>query len=156
MTPEERKQKRREYLSLYQSKWVRKRRDDWMKANGPCRMCGSDQKLELDHIDPTQKVSHRIWSWARDRFEAEASKCQVLCRDCHRRKTAHWNGMRMLGQPGPVPKLNPSQVQQIRRRLAAGVTQRKIAAEFGVTNSVISRINTGRNWSWLDREGSAS
>jgi hypothetical protein len=45
-------------------RWVAKRRADWLAVNGPCKRCGSTQKLELHHRDPAEKVSHRIWSWA--------------------------------------------------------------------------------------------
>ena len=58
-------------------------------ANGPCVKCGCwdlDQ-LEVDHIDPNTKVSHRVWSWSKERRENELAKCQVLCRACHLTKT---------------------------------------------------------------------
>lgn len=53
-----------------------------------CIECGSTMELELDHIDPNEKVSHRIWSWSQARREVEIAKCQVLCKECHKRKTA--------------------------------------------------------------------
>lgn len=61
-------------------------RRQWMRGKC-CARCGGRNRLEVDHIDPTKKVSHRIWSWSRPRREAELMKCQVLCRDCHLRKT---------------------------------------------------------------------
>lgn len=71
----------------YQRKWVRKRRDKWLNDNGPCARCGSWNMLEVDHVNPEDKVSHKVWSWAEDRRNAELSKCQVLCHWCHVRKT---------------------------------------------------------------------
>lgn len=47
----------------------------------------SSEKLELDHIDPSTRVSHAVWSWAKNRREEELAKCQVLCHDCHVKKT---------------------------------------------------------------------
>lgn len=52
-----------------------------------CVRCGSGESLELDHIDPKLKVSHRIWLGAWETILAETAKCQVLCRDCHIEKT---------------------------------------------------------------------
>lgn len=71
----------------HQAKWIAKRRSDWILANGPCVECGSWDDPQLDHIDRSQKVSHKIWSWSEERFEIEAAKCQVLCRRCHKNKT---------------------------------------------------------------------
>lgn len=66
---------------------IKKRKDDWFAENGPCAECGSSDRLELDHIEPEDKVSHRVWSWAEERLLAELAKCQVLCYDCHKKKT---------------------------------------------------------------------
>ena len=43
--------------------------------------------MELDHIDPTTKVDHRIWNWSKERQAVEVAKCQVLCYACHKDKT---------------------------------------------------------------------
>ncbi len=71
----------------YQRVWWRGRRAAWVALNGPCVKCGSHLNLEVDHIDPEAKVSHKVWSWAKPRREAELAKCQVLCRECHILKT---------------------------------------------------------------------
>lgn len=81
------KEKQREY----QRRWVQKRRQDWLDENGPCVRCGSTEDLEVDHIDPDQKISHRIWSWSNSRRNEELEKCQVLCSDCHKKKTRAWH-----------------------------------------------------------------
>jgi hypothetical protein len=73
------RQKQREF----QREWLQRRRNDWLDENGPCQHCGSTDQLEVHHLDPKQKVEHRIWSWATDRREAELGKCEVLCRPCH-------------------------------------------------------------------------
>lgn len=54
---------------------------------GRCCKCGSTESLEIDHKDPEQKVSHRIFSWAVPRIEEELAKCQLLCKQCHIEKT---------------------------------------------------------------------
>lgn len=76
------KEKQKEYAR----QWVAKRRAEYF-ADKTCIKCGSIDKLELDHIDPSIKVTHRIWSWSQQRREAEIAKCQILCEDCHQEKT---------------------------------------------------------------------
>lgn len=68
----------------YQRNWVSARRVEWLTKNGPCT-CGEFRigKLLIHHIDKTQKVSHRIWSWSKARREAELTKCTVRCIKCH-------------------------------------------------------------------------
>jgi len=75
----------------YTRNWMRKRRQAWIISNGPCIKCGSWENLEIDHKDPKQKISHNIWSWSQERREAELVKCQVLCRNCHIKKTIEEN-----------------------------------------------------------------
>ncbi len=70
----------------YQRQWIARRRAEFF-ADKLCVKCGSTEKLELDHIDPTTKVHHAIWSWTAARREAEIAKCQVLCKSCHWLKT---------------------------------------------------------------------
>lgn len=70
----------------YQRNWIANRRSAFF-AGKSCMECGSTEQLELDHIDPALKVSHRIWSWSAERRNKELTKCQVLCTDCHLGKT---------------------------------------------------------------------
>lgn len=71
----------------YQREWVAERRKRFF-ADKSCVECGSTDRLELDHIDRTTKISNRIWSWREDRRLAEISKCQILCHDCHKEKSS--------------------------------------------------------------------
>lgn len=48
-----------------------------------CVFCGSTDRLEIDHIDPSTKVSHKIFGWTKERREGELAKCRVLCFVCH-------------------------------------------------------------------------
>lgn len=70
----------------YQRRWVAERKAAYF-ADKVCVRCDSVERLRLDHVDPTQKVSHRIWSWSVARREVELAKCQVLCDPCHKIKT---------------------------------------------------------------------
>jgi hypothetical protein len=76
-----------EEVRKYHREWVAKRRSQWFLENGPCVQCGSWERLELDHIDRSTKVSHSIWSWSQKRRDVEIAKCQVLCHECHYKKT---------------------------------------------------------------------
>jgi 5-methylcytosine-specific restriction endonuclease McrA len=79
--------KTKEQQRGYQNEWIKRRRNEWFEANGPCKECGSTNDLQLDHIDPKLKVSSHIWSWSQTRRDSELCKCQVLCRACHQKKT---------------------------------------------------------------------
>ncbi len=59
----------------------------------PCRICGESDPvvLEFDHRDGSDKIenisnliTHSSWK----RIESEIEKCDVLCANCHRRKSA--------------------------------------------------------------------
>lgn len=66
----------------YQREWRRQRREDFFKDK-MCIDCGSSTRLQLDHRDRAQKVSHCIWSWSAARRNMEIAKCDVRCKKCH-------------------------------------------------------------------------
>lgn len=78
--------------------WPRRNRQLWLNENGPCKECGSHKRLEIDHIDPKNKVHHSIWTWSKVRRKAELNKCQVLCFLCHRLKTNRERGWSEHGE----------------------------------------------------------
>ncbi len=54
--------------------------------------------------------------------------------------------------PPPLRKLTDAQVREIRDVWAGGfggVTQRELAAEYGVSAPTIADITSGRTWRWL-------
>lgn len=77
----------------YQATWIKnlrkKRREEWIKQNGPCKACGTWENLQIDHINPLEKKYNPGYLWNRNKEfrEAELVKCQVLCRSCHLKKT---------------------------------------------------------------------
>lgn len=81
--------------SAYQAGYASALRRAWLETHGPCAACGSADDLEVDHVERREKVSHRIWSWSRERREDELAKCQVLCRRCHLEKTREENARPM-------------------------------------------------------------
>ena len=68
--------------------WLAGRRLRWIRQHGPCAWCGSDERLEIDHVNPWSKAmpTHTIWT-RRDAVRLpELAKCQVLCQVCRREK----------------------------------------------------------------------
>ena len=76
----------KEQQRRFQREWCAKRRKNWFR-NKSCANCNGKTKLEVDHIDPSKKISHNVWSWSLVRRQKELAKCQVLCTDCHQKKT---------------------------------------------------------------------
>jgi len=70
----------------YQRLWMQRRRAAFFEDK-TCVKCGAVKDLELDHVDPATKVTHKVWSWSENRRNEELAKCQVLCRVCHLAKT---------------------------------------------------------------------
>lgn len=77
----------------------RARRAAWIAENGPCQGCGSDQDLEVDHIDPATKAveAWKIWQHTEAKRVAELAKCQVLCNPCHILKSTAESRARATG-----------------------------------------------------------
>lgn len=73
----------------YQLEWITNRRLAWIKDNGPCSLCGSSDRLEVDHVDRSTKSIRpaELWSRRKEVRDAELAKCQVLCYSCHKDKT---------------------------------------------------------------------
>jgi hypothetical protein len=59
------------------------------KLGGKCVRCGSTSRLELDHIKKEDKSFNitQFWSLSKEKYDIELAKCQLLCHDCHVRKS---------------------------------------------------------------------
>lgn len=79
------------YMAKYMTERYHRRRNDFIeKRGGCCEKCGSTDQLEIDHVDPAQKgfdIGKALSGWAESRIQEELSKCQVLCSDCHKKKS---------------------------------------------------------------------
>ena len=68
-----------------------KRRNQLIEQmGGKCVRCGNTEELEFDHIDKhtkTAKVTSLLASSSLQSAIDEAQKCQLLCRQCHIKKT---------------------------------------------------------------------
>jgi len=84
----------------YQRLWMAARRREALDARGnACQSCGSGDRLEFHHRDPTEKVSHRIWSRTWEYIDQELAKCDVLCSICHLQCTRPLLRAKALAQP---------------------------------------------------------
>lgn len=84
-----------EYRSLYNKqrnkKLFEERRASLIALlGGRCVICESTKDLQFDHKDPSQKKFKVACSLGRSMTALleEASKCQLLCVECHRKKTS--------------------------------------------------------------------
>jgi hypothetical protein len=59
------------------------------------------------------------------------------------------DGTLLRGEQIATSKLTATAVLEIRQALARGEQQQVIAARYGVRDSLISRIKTGKRWAWL-------
>lgn len=129
----------------YQRQWMARRRADWLAANGPCVDCGTWERLQVDHVDAAIKVTHRVWSWAKVRREAELAKCEVRCHSCHVSKTTV-AGEHPHGERHSQSRLTEEQVCEIR---ASPLPKRQLGRMYGVAEYTIRSIKAGRTWRYL-------
>ena len=132
----------------YQRKWIKDRRDVWVHENGPCQQCGSSDRLEVDHIDPTTKSMQvrSIWSRRLDVREAELAKCQVLCFDCHLAKSKLDLRLVNQGAKNPSAKLSEIEAKYI---LDSNESVAVLADRFGVGKTTVYDIKRRRKWKHL-------
>lgn len=124
----------------YQKQWVQKRKSKWFSENGPCVICGSSERLELDHINPETKVTNSIWSWSEKRRSDELIKCQILCYECHKKKTAIFMSKIKTGiSSSGNRKLTPEDVILAKEFYNSGMSYREIGKYFNIDHSNILR-----------------
>jgi hypothetical protein len=104
----------------YQRQWMASRRQTALVARGnACQRCRATERLEFHHRDPTEKVSHRIFSRRWERIHAELAKCDLLCSECHLEHTRPMlRAKALLAQlrdefgnfvkASPVPRIGPT------------------------------------------------
>ena len=75
-----------EQHALYLREWRRKKREEVL-AGQVCAVCGTSENLEIDHVDPSTKVTDQLFSISEERRNEELAKCQFLCKEHHKAKT---------------------------------------------------------------------
>jgi hypothetical protein len=73
----------------------KRRQESFIFLGGKCAKCGCIPTIfEFDHIDPTTKefTLGKKWSVDEETYYNELKKCQILCKECHNRKTAEEKG----------------------------------------------------------------
>lgn len=124
----------------YHAKWVAKRRAAFFDGK-LCAQCSSAERLELDHIDPAAKVAHCIWTWRESRRLEELKKCQILCHECHKKKSSAYSKAILTGRPNTAcRKLTDTQAAEIRVKLSQGATKQSLADEYKVGKTTIHGI----------------
>lgn len=130
-------------------------RKEWLQEHGPCVECNSWEDLELDHKDPSTKISHSVWSWSIERRLKELEKCQVLCRECHLNKTkvdlSILNMGKYTGANCGTSKYTEVQIQQVWNLKAQGFTHAQISFTLGMPRGTIGRIcSPNGTWKYLN------
>lgn len=124
---------------------LRKNRRLWATnyLGGQCAVCASTDQLEFDHVDKTTKnftIASRL-TIAEDALTLELDKCQLLCKDCHNKKSKLEKQNTMKSN-----KLDWDTVEDIKGLLTLGIKQTIIAEMYGVTRSTIHLIKKGEIW----------
>lgn len=131
------KDKQREY----QRNCLAARRLKWFTENGPCRHCGSNENLEVDHVNPNDKVSHRIWSWTESKRLEELKKCQVLCKNCHFEKTLEENKLRHKGVSRPETRIvSNEKILKVKELTEKGLSEKEACSIVGISRGTYSSI----------------
>lgn len=79
-----------EYMKKYMKQRYHLKRKEFISLLGnECVQCGSTENLEIDHISPEHKSFDigNIWSYSKEKVLKELSKCQILCKSCHKEKS---------------------------------------------------------------------
>jgi len=78
------------YMVKYMKKRYKTKRSLTLISLGnQCAKCNTKKNLEIDHIDSYKKdfdIS-KIWNYSENKFKKELNKCQLLCQECHIKKT---------------------------------------------------------------------
>ena len=102
LTPEAFKKAKARSRGSYKKSFLRgKKYVDEFKLKKGCACCGYKEHasaLDFDHLDPSKKTMSvsRMIALNFERLKAEINKCQVLCANCHRIKTADPEGFKKL------------------------------------------------------------
>lgn len=81
---------RNEYMRDYMANRYHNKRQALIdRLGGKCKNCGATDNLHIDHIDRKRKTFRAadVHSVSDEKVEKEIKNLQVLCKDCHHKKT---------------------------------------------------------------------
>lgn len=63
------------------TRYVKRHREEWVAANGPCAKCGSSEGLVTAYRDPASanRMASTIWAQSAAVRGVELAKCHVIC-----------------------------------------------------------------------------
>lgn len=78
-------------MNSYMKERYARRRNFWLnKLGGVCVVCGANEGLHFDHINPLTKeyaIAKILSGGSEAKVSAEMAKCQLLCLEHHKEKT---------------------------------------------------------------------
>lgn len=122
----------RRYNIDYQKKRYEREKNELIATlGGKCACCGTTNNLQFDHINPEEKSFAITAGLHSSRLHDEISKCQLLCKRCHLKKTRGDNGWKLYDELEGLSgeerrrermriwrKNNPDKVKKYKRRYA--------------------------------------
>lgn len=79
------------YMRYYMlARYYRRKAEAIEKLGGKCFGCGATEGLQFDHVSRKGKlltIGKYLAGLSEVRFQQELKKCQLLCDECHQRKT---------------------------------------------------------------------
>lgn len=89
----------KEYMRIYMAERYTRRKAEAVAAlGGKCAVCGSTDRLEIDHRDRDNKsftVCRKIAGVSEAKLAEELAKCQLLCWEHHNLKTLEETGRKV-------------------------------------------------------------
>lgn len=146
------REKRNAYERAYQHQRYRERRQWALQyLGGRCAHCGATENLEIDHIDPSEKLFGlgKGWKMTFERLAAELDKCQLLCHGCHVKKCridGSYTKNVLQGEQIHQAKLTEDRVREARQLYSEGWTQQRVADRLGVTRGNIGQVVRRETW----------
>jgi hypothetical protein len=67
------------------AQYVKRHREEWIAANGPCAKCGSDDRLVAAYKDlaSATRMASTIWAQSAAVRAVELAKCHAICGQCY-------------------------------------------------------------------------
>lgn len=137
----------KEYHRKYSREYYHQRRNELIQLlGGKCCNCGSDQKLQFDHIDhkSTRFRIGRLLNYSKDNVMQELKKCQLLCSKCHSKKSRkEGSAKNQIGEHNTTAKLTENDVRDI---LSRTESNSKIAKTYNVSKTTVWLIKHKVIW----------